>query len=357
MSSNWMELGLSTADEEFVRRNAELYRKVYVETIDTIFDWAKAIEILRRHHKKSGIQGGFAAALVQFGFTARDGGPMNKAIVSHFKGLHDNEQAVRAWWASVPDKKKRDWLSAKAIYSHWQASLIPKATPKTPEPITPAAPTKAPLTERPQTSADVAKLQAEIAALKAENARLKETGVIDATQFEQIVNAKVRERIDAADNACREQNKEMRAEILSYQRIVDQKGIYSTRQWRLMVSLCHVDTNVSDEVRTELLQILMDKDIKKELINPALDPKPAKVKRPIDFAKIEEVVKRYAQGKTGVGFGPILDRVEAAVPETNWRAQNNDREIMHAVHNAVYGYLYQLGFKPTSASNNRWTKQ
>jgi hypothetical protein len=128
MTSNWMELGLSRDEEEFVRRSAELYKAVYIETIDTVFDLAKAIEILRRAHHNSGVQSGFADALVQYGFTARDGGPMNKAIRSHLKALHENEQAVRAWWASVPARTKRDWLSAKAIYTHWNASLKPKNT-------------------------------------------------------------------------------------------------------------------------------------------------------------------------------------------------------------------------------------
>src|SRR5262249_46795976 len=120
-----MELGLSKDEEEFVRINGELYKKVYVETIDTIFNWARAIEILRRAHGNSGIQGGFTDALVQYGFTNRDGGPMNKAIRSHLKHLLEHEQKVRAWWAKVPERKKRDWLSAKAIYTNWKKSLKP----------------------------------------------------------------------------------------------------------------------------------------------------------------------------------------------------------------------------------------
>jgi hypothetical protein len=126
---NWMELGLNAAEEKFVRETAELYRKVYITTIDTIFDFAKAIEILRKAHASSGIPGEYTAALVQYGFTARDGGPMNKAIRSHFKKLLDNEEKVRAWWAKVDARKKRDWLSAKAIYTHWQKSLKPPGAP------------------------------------------------------------------------------------------------------------------------------------------------------------------------------------------------------------------------------------
>ena len=48
MASNWMELRLTQDEEEFVKRNAETYRAVHVETIDTIFGWAKSIEILQK---------------------------------------------------------------------------------------------------------------------------------------------------------------------------------------------------------------------------------------------------------------------------------------------------------------------
>src|SRR5262249_19239829 len=162
----------SRDEEEFVRRSAELYKAVYIETIDTVFDLAKAIEILRRAHHNSGVQSGFADALVQYGFTARDGGPMNKAIRSHLKALHENEQQVGAWWASVPARSKRDWLSAKAIYTHWNASLKPKHTAaaapvQRPQP-SPQRPEPAPVSKPAQPTDDrVAKLTAENAQLKA----------------------------------------------------------------------------------------------------------------------------------------------------------------------------------------------
>src|SRR5262245_19969716 len=125
MASNWMQLNLSPEEDKYVRRYSDFYRAQYIETIDTVFGIARSIEILKRQFDGSGIRGAFGDALVQYGYTARDGGPMNKAIVSHLKALLDNEAAVRTWWAKVPEPKGRHWLSAKAIYTNWQASLKP----------------------------------------------------------------------------------------------------------------------------------------------------------------------------------------------------------------------------------------
>ena len=63
---------------------------------------------------------------MQYGFTARDGSPMNKAVRSHLKTLLENEQSVRAWWETVrTTRQARDWLSASAIHKHWRASQRP----------------------------------------------------------------------------------------------------------------------------------------------------------------------------------------------------------------------------------------
>jgi hypothetical protein len=130
MTDNWMELGLTKEEDEFVRRNADSYKKLYVETIDTIFGWAKAIEILRKAHANSGVRGAFTDALIQYGFTDRTGvRPMNKALLSHLTELLKNEAKVRAWWDKVPENKKRFWLSTKAIYVNWKASLRPPVDP------------------------------------------------------------------------------------------------------------------------------------------------------------------------------------------------------------------------------------
>src|SRR5262249_43636233 len=108
------------------------------DTINSVFTIAKAIELLRTANYGTGDQGGFARALMQYGFTNRDGGPMDKGIRSNFNALLENEDEVRAWWNGVPERQKRDWLSARAIFKHWAASKRPK-TPKpakTPKPHT-----------------------------------------------------------------------------------------------------------------------------------------------------------------------------------------------------------------------------
>jgi hypothetical protein len=130
--SNWMDLGLTEDEEKFVRIGAALYKAVYLDTIDNIFVIARSLKILHDRHHSTGIKGGFTDALVQYGFTARDGGPMNKAIRSHLGQLLEHEAEVRAWWETVPQPTKRDWLSAKAVWSHWTNSKKPPAVPRQP---------------------------------------------------------------------------------------------------------------------------------------------------------------------------------------------------------------------------------
>jgi hypothetical protein len=120
--TNWIELNLTQDQDDFVRAAAAIYKTVHLDTIDNVFQIAKAIEILRTAHYGSGFQGAYGDALVQYGFTARDGTAINKAIRSAYADLLSNEAAVRAWWESVPDKRKREWLSASAVYRHWKAS-------------------------------------------------------------------------------------------------------------------------------------------------------------------------------------------------------------------------------------------
>jgi hypothetical protein len=151
MSGNWLELGLSKDEETIVRRAAQIYKTIYLTTIDNVFEVARALKILQDRHQMLGVRGTLVDALVQFGFTSRDGGPMNKALISHHKQLLENEQAVRAWWAKLDERTKRDWFSAKAVYTHWTASLQPKAAPRQP---TPQA-------TRPSNDAELARAQAE----------------------------------------------------------------------------------------------------------------------------------------------------------------------------------------------------
>jgi hypothetical protein len=61
---------------------------------------------------------------------------MNKAIVSHHGQLLAHEAEVRAWWEKVPERVKRDWLSAKAIHRHWTNSKKPVAAPRNYAPVT-----------------------------------------------------------------------------------------------------------------------------------------------------------------------------------------------------------------------------
>jgi hypothetical protein len=126
MPPNWIELNLTQDENDFVRAAAAIYRTVHIDTITNVFQIAKAIEIIRKAHYGSGSQGAYGDALVQYGFTARDGTAINKAIRSAYADLLRDEAAVRVWWESVPDKRKREWLSASAVYRHWKASQRPR---------------------------------------------------------------------------------------------------------------------------------------------------------------------------------------------------------------------------------------
>jgi hypothetical protein len=127
--SNWIELGLSADEDKLVREAAKIYQSAYVHTLDSVFKIAKAIDILHERHYGSGVQGGFADALVQYGFTARDGeSALDKGIRSNLKELLENEPQVRAWWGKVEERKKKDWVSARAIYRNWKKSQAPAAT-------------------------------------------------------------------------------------------------------------------------------------------------------------------------------------------------------------------------------------
>jgi hypothetical protein len=133
--SNWLEIGLSKEETEIVTAAATIYKTVYLDTIDNVFEIARAIHILQQ--RCFGSRGDFGDALVQYGFTARDGSAMNKAIRSHLKELRENEAAVREWWSSVPPRKKREWLSATAVYRNWKKSQKPPPDPNAPPRMTP----------------------------------------------------------------------------------------------------------------------------------------------------------------------------------------------------------------------------
>jgi hypothetical protein len=135
MPANWMELNLTPEEDEFVRKAADIHRIAHLDTIDNVFIIAKAIHILHRRYGNSGVRGAFSDALVQYGFRSRDGKAMNKAIVSMLGKMRENEDAVRRWWGDVPERKKRDWHSPKAVYHHWQRSLRPPREQRSPTPL------------------------------------------------------------------------------------------------------------------------------------------------------------------------------------------------------------------------------
>jgi hypothetical protein len=88
---------------------------------------------------------------------------MNKAIRSFHNSLLEHEAEVRGWWETVPERKKRDWLSAKAIYTHWDRSRRPPPPPSPPPPK--------PQWKKPPDD------NAEVAALKEELAQAKQSGL------------------------------------------------------------------------------------------------------------------------------------------------------------------------------------
>jgi hypothetical protein len=173
VSNNWLDLGLTDDEEARVREGAEIYKATYVRTLDSVFKIAEAIRILQRCNYGSGGQGAFAAALIQYGFINRDGGPIDKSIRSNLREMLENEEAVRAWWNKVPDRTKRDWVSARAIYRRWKASKQPRTGLPTPAKNNMLATAKG-----NKEKLDAA--EQEIEQLKAQNAELEAAREFDA---------------------------------------------------------------------------------------------------------------------------------------------------------------------------------
>jgi hypothetical protein len=90
--------------------------------------------------------------------------------------------------------------------------------------------------------------------------------------FEWQVNQEVRRRIDAANNATRAQNKELRLENFNLQRMIGQRGVFTETQYKQMLMLCHPDDSASPELRARLLQILVENKIR--LVKPVDMAKP-----------------------------------------------------------------------------------
>ena len=341
-SNNWLELGLSPDEEKTVRRAAELYKAVYLDTIDNVFIIARALKILSDRHRNSGIQGGFADALVQYGFTARDGGPMNKAIRSHLKTLLENEQSVRAWWTKVPERTKRDWLSAKAIYTHWKTSQDPPRKPSPHVAATNAAPDHAAKTAQasaePQIDPATLSMSAQQkfeAAIRIHKARLDK-------QFEQRVYEEVRRRIDTADNSVREQNKELSLKNFDLERIVGQRGVFTKAQFRQMQLLCHPDNSASEKTRAELTQLLIDNE--KRLVKPS-----------IDWGKVEAAITRYVKDRSSVTITNVWKAAAIDQPVLD-PGRRMEREMSVAVGELIRRLLRRLGFTEESKSGGTFSR-
>jgi hypothetical protein len=210
---------------------------------------------------------------------------------------------------------------------------------KPPKPVAPTAPAA----PQPKVEPDAARsaLQSELSKVRLENSWLRE---------QLAEKAKLEARIRELEDKPRGQRPVARS---------DAKG--DTMACKCIRMLAaendHQALQAARALVSELNRIGADVGDLSDAWKPVEQKLTAPRPRPIDFAKVEEVVKRYAQGKTGVGIIPVIDRVEAAVPGTNWRAQNNNREIMNAVHNAIERCLYQLGFKQSARNRDRWTKQ
>ena len=232
--NNWMELQLTEDEEQFVKRNAELYQAAYVRTLDTILDWGRSIEILRKRFLSSGIQGEFTQALVQYGFTARDGGPMAKSLRSNLKDLFDHEAEVRAWWAKVPEKKKRYWLSIRAVYNNWKASLKPPEPPRKSD-STPVTKPPAPVRREPEAEIDPASFsmtaQQKLEAYKRQIKRELEA------QFEDRVRAEAEQLFDTTLRSWHARLEAAERQIKEFDRQLDRrKPIISRQTWRAMLA-------------------------------------------------------------------------------------------------------------------------
>jgi hypothetical protein len=122
--SNWIELRLTKDEDKQVREGAALLKTTHHDNIENAFKIARGIEILKNRFKGSGVRGQFSAALVQYRYVNRDGGALNKALISHYATLLANEDRVLAWWETVKNSKRaRRWLHVSAIHGHWQQHL------------------------------------------------------------------------------------------------------------------------------------------------------------------------------------------------------------------------------------------
>lgn len=158
-------------------------------------------------------------------------------------------------------------------------------------------------------------------------------------QFKQRVYAEVRRRIDAADDATRASNKELRQKVFDLESMLGRRAVFTETQYREMLMLCHPDSSASAVTKARLLQVLVEK--KKALAKPS-----------ISWPKVEAAIKDYTADKTTVTFTNVWKAVEKAVPGIS--------EVGDTVSPYIRGCLGSLGFtanksgmmwaRPTSAA-------
>jgi hypothetical protein len=84
--------------------------------------------------------------------------------------------------------------------------------------------------------------------------------------FEQVVNAEVRKRIDAADDFVRQRLKEADRKIMQFEKDRGKRGVFSEAQYNKLLKVCHPDNSASDAVRAEIFDLI--RRYKLSLINP-----------------------------------------------------------------------------------------
>jgi hypothetical protein len=116
-----LDLGLTEDEDIFVRDTARsIYKVSYLNSLDNAMMVARAIRIIRERSHGQGVQGGFDAALIAYGYTSRDGKTaIDPAIRSQLKELLEQEEEVRAWWWTLSDNAKRNWLSPSSIHRQY----------------------------------------------------------------------------------------------------------------------------------------------------------------------------------------------------------------------------------------------
>jgi hypothetical protein len=115
---------------------------------------------------------------------------------------------------------------------------------------------------------ELAQAKTELAQVKARIAELQQIVAQKrpATKHHHVdtleIDAEVRRRIAAANDFTREENKRLRQEVHSLTRIINQRGVFTEKQYRQMQILCHPDNSASPQLKAELSQVLVENKIR-----------------------------------------------------------------------------------------------